>query len=307
MRAIAIRESGARPTLTDLPVRDPGPGELLIEVHASSVNGFDAAVIAGWVRSFMEYRFPLVPGKDFAGTVAAVGEGVSGFAVGDAVFGVVMTPYVGSDGAFAEYLVVGEQYGVAAVPAGVDLAVAGALGLAGSAARVALDALSLKAGQTLLVAGATGGVGSIAVQYAAQAGVRVLATARPGEETDFVRDLGADQAVDYSDAVTAAVRAVAPEGVDAVLHLAGDPAVLAGLLASGGCLASTLMFGPEEHPAAVSIIADPARGTLERLASDVASGRLRVPISRSYPLAAASQALEDFAGGTLGKFAVAVR
>ena len=293
--------------MTELPVRDPGPGELLVEVHASSVNGFDVAVLSGWVRDFMEYRFPLVPGKDFAGRVAAVGDGVSGFAVGDPVFGVVMTPYVGSDGAFAEYLVVGEQYGVAGVPAGLDLAVAGALGLAGSAALTALDALSLKAGQTLLVAGATGGVGAIAVQYATRAGVRVLATARPGEEADLVHDLGAEQAVDWSGDLGDAVRTVAPEGVDAVMHLAGDPHMQVGLLAPGGCLASTLMFGPDQHPAAVSIIADPARATLDRLASDVVAGRLRVPISRTYPLADAPQALADFAGGTLGKLAVSVR
>ena len=307
MRAIAVLEDGAPPAPADLPVRDPGPGELLVEVHASSVNGFDVAVLSGWVRDYMEYRFPLVPGKDFAGRVAAVGDGVSGFSVGDPVFGVVMTPYVGCDGAFAEYLVVGEQYGVARVPAGLDLAVAGALGLAGSAALTALDALALKGGQTLLVAGATGGVGSIAVQYAARAGVRVLATAKPGTEAEHVQRLGADRALDYGADLTEAVRDVAPEGVDAVLHLAGDPAVQVGLLAPGGRLASTLMFGPEQHPAAVSIIADPARGTLDRLASDVAAGRLRVPISRTYPLEDAPRALDDFPGGTLGKFAVSVR
>ena len=307
MRAIAVLDDGARPALTDLPVRDPGPGELLVEVHASSVNGFDLAVLSGWVRQYMEYRFPLVPGKDFAGRVAAVGDGVSGFSVGDPVFGVGMTPYVGADGAFAEYLVVGEAYGVARVPDGMDLPVAGALGLAGSAALGCLDALALKEGQTILVVGATGGVGSIAVQYSARAGVRVLASAKPGEEADFVRDLGAEQAVDYSGDLTGAVRAVAPEGVDAVLHLAGDPAVQVGLLAPGGCLASTLMYGPEQHPAAVSIIADPAQGTLDRLAADVVAGRLRVPIRRTYPLEDVPQALEDFAGGTLGKLAVSVR
>jgi NADPH:quinone reductase-like Zn-dependent oxidoreductase len=307
MRAIAVLEDGGRPALTDLPVREAEAGELLVEVHASSVNGFDIAVLSGWVRDFMEYRFPLVPGKDFAGRVAAVGNGVSRFAVGDSVFGVVMTPYVGGDGAFAEYLVVGEQYGVTRVPAGMDLAAAGALGLAGSAALTALDALALKAGQTLLVAGATGGVGSIAVQYAARAGVRVLGTARPGEEADFIHDLGAEQAVDYSGDLTDAVRAVAPDGVDAVLHLAGAPRLQVGLLAPGGCLASTLMFGPEQHPSAVSIIADPAQGTLDRLAADVTAGRLSVPIQRSYPLEDAPQALDDFAGGTRGKLAVSVR
>ena len=257
MRAIAVQELGTRPTLIDLPQRDPGPGEIVVEVHGSSVNGFDIAVLSGWVRQYMEYRFPVVPGKDFAGTVVAVGPGESPWAVGDAVFGVLMTPYVGSDGGFADAVTVGEASGIAAVPQGLDLAVAGALGLAGTAAANSLDALNLKAGQTLLVAGATGGVGTIAVQYAARTGVRVIATARPGEEAELVRDLGAEVTVDYTRDVAAQVRTAAPEGVDAVLHLADEPLRLAGLLAPGGCLASTLMFGPDQHPAAVSVIANP--------------------------------------------------
>ena len=307
MRAIAAQELGARPALIDVPQRTAEPGEIVVEVHGSSVNGFDIAVLAGWVRQYMEYRFPVVPGKDFSGIVVAVGPGESPWTVGDAVFGVVMTPYVGSDGAFAEYLTVGEGSGIAAVPPGLDLAVAGALGLAGTAAVDALDALELKSGQTLLVAGATGGVGAIAVQYAARAGVRVVATARPGEEAELVRDLGAESTVDYTADVEAQVRAAAPEGLDAVLHLADEPLRLAGLLGSGGRLASTLMFGPDQHPAAVSIIANPARATLDRLAADVAAGRLRLPVSRTYDLADAPQALEDFTGGTLGKFAIRVR
>jgi NADPH:quinone reductase-like Zn-dependent oxidoreductase len=306
MRAIALEADGSAPALIDLSVRQPGPGELLVRVRASSVNGFDLAVVGGWVRQFMEYRFPVVLGKDFAGTVEAVGEGASAFAVGDPVFGVVMTPYVGADGGFAEYLVVGEQYGVAAVPDGLDLGTAGALGLAGSAATTALDALGLKAGQTVLISGATGGVGAIAVQYAAAAGVRVLATGRPGAEADLVLDLGAERALDWSGDLGREFRAIAPEGVDGVLHLAGEPGPLADLLAPGGCLASTLMFGPDQHPAAVSVVADPARARLERLAADVVAGRLRLPISRTYELAEAPRALTDFPGGTLGKLAVAV-
>src|SRR5215218_1793172 len=113
MRAIALSAAGAEPRLTELPVRGPGPGEVLVHVAASSVNGFDLAVVAGWIAQYMEYRFPVVLGKDFAGTVEGVGPGVSRFAVGDQVFGVVMTPHVGGDGGFAEYVVVGEGYGVA--------------------------------------------------------------------------------------------------------------------------------------------------------------------------------------------------
>src|SRR5215218_826557 len=283
MRAVALPDDGAAPELTDLPVRDPGSGELLVRVAASSINGFDVAVADGWIRSFMEYRCPVVLGKDFAGTVEAVGPDVSRFAVGDDVFGVVMTPYVGADGGFAEFVVVGEGYGIARVPEGMDLVIAGALGLAGSAAATALDALALKAGQILLVSGASGGVGAIAVQYAAAAGVRVIGTARRGEESEFLRGLGAEQTVDWTSDLEAEVRAAAPDGVDAVLHLANDPSRLVTHLAPDGCLVSTLMFGPDQHPAAVAVVADPQEGVLDRLAADVVAGRLRVPITRSYP------------------------
>jgi len=304
MRAITVPALGQPPTLAELPVRDPAPGELLIRMSTSSVNGFDIAVLSGWIQEFMEYRFPIVPGKDFAGTVEAVGSDDTGFAVGDAVFGVALPSYVGADGAFAEYLTVGAQYGVATVPEGLEPGVAGALGLAGSAAVTALKALGLKAGQTLVIAGATGGVGAIALQYAVTSGTHVLATARPGEEADFVLGLGADRAVDYSGDLVGELRSVAPDGVDAVLHLAGDPAALVDVLAPGGCLASTLMFGADQHPSAVAIVADAGRTVLDRLAADVAAGRVTVPITRRYPLADAPRALADFGAGTLGKYAV---
>jgi NADPH:quinone reductase-like Zn-dependent oxidoreductase len=308
MRAIAVRELGDTPTLTDLPERDPAPGELLVRVSASSVNGFDVAVLAGWVQQYMEYRFPIVPGKDFAGRVEVVGADVDGFTAGDEVFGVSLPAFVGSDGAFAEYVTVDARYGVTRTPGGLDRAVAGALGLAGSAALTALAALGLQSGQTLLVSGATGGVGAIALQYAVASGVRVLATARPGAEAEFVLGLGAERTLDYGEDVAPdvieACRSLAPDGVDGVLHLAGDPRALVDLLAPGGCLASTLLFGSEQHPAAVSIVADAGREVLDRLAGDVVAGRVTVPITRRYPLAEAPRALADFSEGTVGKYAV---
>src|SRR5438094_228510 len=85
MRAVAIDDFGAAPALRELPVPQPGPGEVLVRVRASSVNGFDGSVVAGHVKGMMEYRFPVVIGKDFAGTVAALGSGVSRFNVGDRV------------------------------------------------------------------------------------------------------------------------------------------------------------------------------------------------------------------------------
>ncbi len=305
MRAIAVSDYGTPPSLTELPKPEPGPGEVLIHVRASSINGFDGAVAAGMLKGMMEHRFPVVLGKDFAGIVEALGDGASRFVVGDEVFGVVMKPYLG-DGGLGEYLVVGEQYGITRVPKGLNLPDAGALGLAGSAARDSVDAVAPAAGELVLISGATGGVGALTLQYALAAGADVIATARPGVDEEFVRDLGATRVVDYSGDLAAQVRAIAPDGVPAVVHLAGDAAQLAGLLAPGGRIVSTLGFGPDQHPAAIAVMASPEAATLDRIAADAASGALRVPIMRTYPLEATPQALADFGAGTLGKLAVSV-
>ena len=305
MRAIAVTEYGAPPALTDVPQPQPGPGEVLVRVRASSVNGFDAAVAAGILKGMMEHRFPVVLGKDFAGTVEALGAGAERFAVGDEVFGVVMKPFLG-DGGWGEYLATDEQFGIALVPGGFDPQVAGALGLAGTAARNAIDALAPAAGELVLISGATGGVGALAVQYAVAAGAVVVATARAGGEDEFVRGLGASHVVDYTGDLGAQVRAIAPAGVPAVVHLAGDGGELAGLLAEGGRLVSTLGYGADGDPAAVAVMASPEAGTLEQLAADVASGALRVPIAHTYALGQAPQALADFVAPHIGKLALSV-
>ncbi|MGW1031235.1 NADP-dependent oxidoreductase [Streptomyces antibioticus] len=308
MRAVTIDDFGATPAVTEVTRPEPGPGEVLVKVHASSLNGFDGAVIYGVFKDMLEHKFPVTLGKDFAGTVEAVGEGVTR-AVGDRVFGVVMKPVV-SDGAFAEYVVVAEGYGIAAVPAGLDLERAGALGLAGSAAVGAVDAIAPGAGDTVLVVGATGGVGAYAVQLAVAAGATVVATAKPGDETEFVRGLGAAHVVDHTGDLAAQVRALAPEGVTGVVHLAGDPAPLVELLADGGRFASTLGFGPEQAGrtgvTVTSVMADPAPATLDRLAGAAASGALRVPIARTFPLESVAEAVGAFGAGTIGKIAVSV-
>lgn len=305
MRAIAVAEAGATPALTELPTPEPGAGEVLVRVQHSSLNGFDVAMAAGYLQAFMEHRWPAVTGKDFAGTVVAVGEGADRFAVGDAVFGVVMKPTVG-DGAHGEYLAVGDQYAIAAVPAELAMPTAGALGLAGSAALKSIEALELAPGQVVLVSGATGGVGAIAVQLAVAAGATVIATARPGDEADLVTGLGASHVVDYTGDVVTQVKEIAPDGVAHIVHLAGDATLLADLLAPGGRIASTLGFGPGQHPAVVSIIADPTPATLDRLAADIIAGRLQLPVSATFDLAAVPEAFTVFMGGTLGKLAITI-
>jgi NADPH:quinone reductase-like Zn-dependent oxidoreductase len=305
MRAIAVTDFGTPPVLTELPKPEPGPGEVLVRNRASSINGFDLAVAGGMLKGMMEHRFPVVLGKDFAGVVETLGEKAARFAVGDEVLGVVMKPFLG-DGGLGEYVAVGELHGIARVPAGLDLRAAGALGLAGTAARDAIDALAPAAGELVLISGATGGVGAIALQYAVAAGAEVIATALPGAEEELVRGLGAVHVVDYTGDLDAQVRAIAPRGVAAVMHLAGDGDRLAGLLADGGRIASTMGYGPDRNAAAVAVLADPAAGTLERLAADAASGALRVPITRTYPLEETPRALADFGAAHHGKLGITI-
>lgn len=309
MRAVTLNSVPETPALAEIPAPRPEAGEVLVKVTGSSVNGFDVAVAAGYLREMMEHRFPVVVGKDFAGTVAALGEGVDGFVVGQPVFGVVMRPFLGP-GTMAEYVTVPAGYGIAPIPDGLSAEAAGALGLAGTTALNGLDALAPADGETVLISGATGGVGALAVQLAAARGARVIATARPGAEADFVTGLtGAEvDLVDYTGDVPAQVRAIAPRGVDAALHLAGDLGELAGLLRAGGRLATTLGPAPADAPGdgitVHSILADPNPRTLTELATRAASGALRVPVTSSYPMEKASDAFAAFGAGTLGKIAI---
>ena len=305
MQAIAIEAMHTPVKVLEVTRPEPGPGEVLVRVHNSSLNGFDLSVAAGRLEGMMEYRFPAVLGSDYSGTVEAVGDGAARFAPGNAVFGVVMKPYLGA-GSFATYVAVSEQFGIEHRPADLDPATGGALGLAGSAALACIDAAALGDEDAALVIGATGGVGALVVQYAKHLGANVIATGRPGEEADFVRGLGASHVADYAGDLARQVRDLVPEGVAAVIHLAGDPTGLADLLAPGGRIVSTLGYGSEQNASAVAVRATPDSSTLSRLAGDVSAGWLRVPIGRTYEFEEIPGAIDDFAAGTLGKLALKI-
>jgi NADPH:quinone reductase-like Zn-dependent oxidoreductase len=284
MKAFAITARDTQPTLEDLPTPEPATGEVLVEVEAASVNGFDLSVAAGYVWDMIPHEFPVVLGRDLAGTVTAVGDGVEDFSVGDRVAGVIPGMALGPrTGTLAEFVAVPAS-ALTRVPAGVDTQQAAVVGLAGIAAHDALEALVVEAGETMLVSGATGGVGSIAVQLAAQAGatVIVIATARPGKEEDYARSLGATHTVDWTGDLTTAVHGITPDGVDKALHFAGDAATIAQLVRAGGTVASTLAH----------------------LLDLVANGKVRVNIEAAVPLDRAHEALALFADGTLGKVLV---
>jgi NADPH:quinone reductase-like Zn-dependent oxidoreductase len=309
MRAIGVESFEVGPVLLDLPVPQPGPGEVLVKVQHASLNGFDVAVALGMVKDMMEHRFPFVLGKDFAGTVEEIGEGVTRVAVGDDVFGVLMRNYIG-DGTFGEFVVVPEDMGLTKIPSGVESLDAGALGLAGATAQAAIDAVAPTSGETVLVSGATGGVGSIAIQIAANRGAEVIATARLGEASDFAKDLGAHHVVDFTDDLAGQVRGIRSDGVHAAVHLAGDAMELVDLVQSGGRFTSALGVGPDQlsgkDVSASALMAVATADVLDGLAAQVAAGTLRVPIQRTYKLEEVPLALNDFADGKLGKIAVTI-
>jgi NADPH:quinone reductase len=308
MKAIATTDFGAPATLVEIPAPEPAEGEILVRVASSSINGFDLSVASGHLKGKMEHRFPVVLGKDFAGTVEIIGPGVDGFVEGDTVFGVLMKPELG-DGCFGERIAAPAAF-AAKIPDGLDTDVAGTLGLAGTAAHDAVEAVEPLQGEIVLVSGATGGVGVIAVQLLKTRGVHVIATASTDAEIAFVREHGADDVVDYRGHVATAVREKHPRGVEAVLHFAGDGAELAARLSPGGRMASTLGLTREQlgrdDVTLAPIMANPVTATLAKLANAAVAGIIRVPVTRTYGLEDVPEGLADFATGTLGKLAVRI-
>jgi NADPH:quinone reductase len=309
MKVFALQEFDRAPEVTEVDLPTPGPGEVRVRVRAASLNGFDLSVANSYLKGMMEHRFPVVLGKDFAGEVDAVGPDVEGYQVGDRIFGVVMKDALG-DGSFGEYVTVPVAFGIAKLPDGIDFAEAAALGLAGTAAVDAFDAANITADQTVLVVGATGGVGQQVLQLAVRAGATVIATAHSAEEIELVTKLGAAHIVDYRGDVVEQVRALHVDGVDVVLHLAGDPAPLVAVVKPGGTLVSTMLRSAEDVPAenvkVVSIYASPSAATLDRVARHQAEKHTTVTVQRVYDLEQTGEAIEQFAAGTLGKLVISI-
>src|SRR3954465_2625398 len=158
MRAITLNAPDTQPALPeDLPEPPPANDAVLVRVHASSVNPVDGSIAAGLLTQMgVEYEYPVTLGRDYAGTVEQVGDAVSGFKPGDEVFGFLLHANpTARDGAWTELIPVTEELSIAAVPAGVELALAGAAPLAGITAIASIDALDLTEAHVLLVAGAT--------------------------------------------------------------------------------------------------------------------------------------------------------
>jgi NADPH2:quinone reductase len=306
MRAFTLDGFGAKPALRDdLPEPRPADNELLVRVHASSVNGADVFIASGALEDMVEHEFPVILGRDYAGVVESVGSSVGRYRVGDEVFGFLphANPTV-HDGSWAELIGVPEDFSVAAKPHDVGFAEAGAAALAGVSALAAFDALAPAEGKRVLVVGATGGVGSLFVQLAVPAGARVIAPALP-EDEEYLRGLGVEELVDRSGDVASRVRDAHPDGVDAILDVVSQ-APDDSLLKPDGRLAS-MIGAAGEGAGRFNLVAEPTPANLERLAALLDDGSLRVAIQRSYPLEQAGDALAALpAAHTQGKLALTI-
>ncbi|KUJ70995.1 NADPH:quinone reductase [Streptomyces albus subsp. albus] len=305
MRAVVVRAFGGPEALetvrTALP--EPGPGQLRVRVEAATVNPVDLAVRGGgMVEAGMALpREQYGVGWDVAGTVDALGAGVTGFAAGDRVIGLIDRLDLALGG-YAEYAVL-EAAEAAPAPRDASPAEAATLPLNGLTAWQGLDLLALTVGQTVLVSGAAGGVGGFAVELAAARGLRVVAVAgeRPDDaDAELVRGFGAEVVVPRGTDLAAAVRAAVPGGVDGVLDAAGVGVAGLEALRGGGAFVSTV---PGTLPIArrgtrveyVWIRADGRQ--LAALSALADQGRLTPRVAGTYPLERAGEAHQRLAAG----------
>ena len=311
MKAAQIKSYGGEAvlyTVTDAPKPKAGSGQVLVEVYAAAANPFDYKVREGYMKDFIPLNLPATLGGDVAGKVAAIGNGVSGFEIGQAVYG--MANAGGGQGSFAEFTpVVATQ--LAPKPNSLDFITAAALPLAAVSAYQALvDHINLQAGQKILVHGGAGGIGSIAIQLAKHLGAYVATTASV-DEAGFVKDLGADEAIDYhSQDFSKLIK-----DYDAVFDTVGGETNTEsyGVLKPGGALVS-MVQPPDEALAKrydIRYTYQSSRATPERLAAItdlIDNGVIKVHIDKIFPLDQAAEALEYLkTGHPSGKVVIAIK
>jgi NADPH:quinone reductase-like Zn-dependent oxidoreductase len=266
--------------LVDLPDPHPGPGQIRIAVRAAGINATD------WKKrqGLMDQELPQTLGHEAAGIVDELGDGVTEAAVGDRVFG-----FSAASGAQAELTVLSCY---APIPPSLGFAEAAALPAAIETAARALDQLDVESGGTLLINGASGSVGSAAVQLAVARGARVIGTGSPATH-DLLRSLGAEP-VAYGAGMVERVRALAPDGVDLALDVAGS-GVLPELIALAGGAEQVITLadfaGAQRHGVRFSR-GDAGRAlyVIAQIGELIESGRFSLPVGRTFPLAEVAQA-----------------
>jgi NADPH:quinone reductase-like Zn-dependent oxidoreductase len=301
MKSIRLHEYGGPEQihLEDAPDPKPAEGQVLVRVQAASVNPIDFKLASGALKQVRPIRFPWTPGGDFAGIVEAVGPGVRDVKRGDAVYG--DSP---GGGAYSQ-LVLASAGMIAPMPAKLTPVEAASVPLAAQTAWQGLfDHGQLQRGQTVLIHAAAGGVGTFAVQLAKWKGARVLATGS-ADNAEYLRSLGADQAIDYR---ATPFESVARD-VDLVLDLVGGETQTRsfGVLKPGGRLVSTVQEPAQEEAARHKVVAkrftmSPSTDNLKHLAELLDSGAIRPVVTSTYRLSETSEAWsQQMSGHTRGK------
>ena len=315
MKAFALTAADQPAALTDLPDPVVAADGVLVRVHAASVNGFDLFEASGGLMGMMPHDLPTVIGRDLAGSVIAVGSDRSDIKVGDEVLGFVTSAPPLHNGTWAELVAGNADLILASKPAGLNWDAAAAIPLAASTAFDAVDAVDPGPGDTVLIMGSTGGVGAFAVQFAAQRGAHVIASALPGEDDAFVRALGATDTIDYSrTGLGDTVRGLAPNGLVGLIDVVsrGEAFMaLAALVQDGGRAATTLGAADvatlaERDVRATNVMGTPTPAKLASFASQAAAGTLGVPVQQTFALADAPSAIASFSAGTRGKIVLTI-
>jgi len=289
MRAFAIEAFGEEGSIRELPDPVPGEGEVLVRVKVAGMNATDIFVMAGFMKDYVEHRFPLVIGIDASGIVERVGPGVEAYREGDEVYGFIRKQLMG-EGTMADLVSLGTN-GLTHKPRTITWEEAAVVGHSALTATAAIEDVALRRGDRLVLLGGTGGVGSYATQFAAERGVEVIAVTRP-EFTVYAQSMGAAGVVDYTtEDPVGELRSRYPDGVDAVIDLVGIPDLLAGVasaLKPGGRVASTVLPPEMQGVAGLGV-----EGTMTvRFAADhrfpeiavrIAEGSIRIPAIQSFP------------------------
>jgi NADPH:quinone reductase-like Zn-dependent oxidoreductase len=311
MKAAAIDQFGGPVTPHTLPVPQCGPDEILIRIETAGVGVWDPFEQQGGFAKMMGAtpRFPYVLGSDGAGTVADVGERVSGFKKGDRVYALALANPKG--GFYAQYAAV-KAKDASPIPGKLTVEQAGALPVDAVTALCGLDdTLKLKAGESVLVFGAGGGIGHLAVQLAKRMGARVFAVASGDDGVALAKRLGADAVVEGRKGdVPAAARAFAPGGIDcALLTAGGAPAERAlDAVRDGGRVAypNGVEPQPKARPGITvrSYDGTPSRDTIRKLNQLIEAEPFEVHVARTFRLDEADEALRALGQHFLGKIAL---
>ncbi|MCF6525776.1 NADP-dependent oxidoreductase [Streptomyces sp. JJ36] len=293
MRAATLDSFGPPEVLRETRLEEPqaGPGEVRVRVRAAGVLPFDVRVRGGWTPPFIPREFPMVLGNEFAGTVDQAGEGVTGFAPGDAVLGYSVL------GSYAEYQTVPVEQ-IVRKPDDMPWEVAAGFPGNGQGAHMALSTVGVREGDTVLVNAAAGGFGTFAVQLALAWGAGTVIGTAGERNHDHLRALGAVP-VTYGEGLEERVRALAPDGVDAAVDAAGPEALRASVAVAKDRDRVVTMVATEE--AAQLGLRDVAGArSAERLAELVelyVKGKVTIHLREVYPLARAADAHRDVGSG----------